>query len=87
MDFINYQSGAYYIFDRGYNDFARLYKIHTYGAFFVFWVREGVKFRRIYSIKKDSNTGIKSDQIGVFTTGNSPKRYPEKTRKNSLLRY
>jgi len=81
MDFVNYQLGDYYIFDRGYNDFARLYKIHTHEAFFVFRVREGVKFRRIYSIKKEPNTGIKSDHIGVFTTGNSPKRYPEKNRK------
>jgi len=81
MDFINYQQGSYYIFDRGYNDFARLYKIHTHKALFVFRAREGVKFRRIYSIKKEQNTGIKSDQIGVFTTGNSPKRYPEKIRK------
>jgi len=81
MDFINYQSGDYYIFDRGYNDFARLYKIHIHEAFFVFRAREGVKFRRIYSIKKEQNTGVRSDQIGVFTTGNSPKRYPEKIRK------
>jgi len=81
MDFINYQSGDYYIFDRGYNDFARLYKIHKHEAFFVFRAREGVKFRRIYSIRKELNTGIKSDHIGVFTTGNSPKRYPEKIRK------
>jgi hypothetical protein len=81
MDLITYQTGDYYIFDRGYNDFARLYKIHTYEAFFVFRAREGVKFRRIYSIKKEPNTGTKSDQIGVFTTGNSPKRYPEKIRK------
>ena len=40
-----------------------------------------MKFRRIYSIKKEPNTGVKSDQIGAFTTGNSPKRYPEKIRK------
>ena len=81
MDFINYQTGDYYIFDRGYNDFARLYRIHMHEAFFVFRAREGVKFQRIYSIKKELNTGIKSDLIGVFTTGNSPKRYPEKIRK------
>ena len=81
MDFINYQNGSYYIFDRGYNDFARLYKIHMNDAFFVFRARDQVKFRRIYSIKREQNSGIKSDQIGVFTTGNSPKRYPEKIRK------
>jgi transposase len=81
MDYIDYQIGSYYIFDRGYNDFARLYRIHTSKAFFVFRAREQVKFRRIYSIKKEQDTGVKSDQIGVFTTGRSPKRYPEKIRK------
>jgi hypothetical protein len=81
MDYIDYQVGSYYIFDRGYNDFARLYNIHKHEAFFVFRAREKLKFRRIYSIKKEQNTGVKSDQIGLFTTGNSPKRYPEKIRK------
>jgi transposase len=81
MDFINYQKGSYYIFDRGYNDFARLYKIQIHDAFFVFRAREKVKFRRIYSMKREKSSGIKSDQIGVFTTGNSPKRYPEKIRR------
>jgi hypothetical protein len=81
MDYIDYQRGSYYIFDRGYNDFARLYNIHLHKAFFVFRAREKVKFRRIYSIKKEQNTGIKSDQIGVFTTGKSPERYPEKIRR------
>ena len=81
MDFINYQQGSYYIFDRGYNDFARLYKIHKHDAFFVFRAREKLKFKRIYSIKREQNSSIKSDQIGVFSTGKSPKRYPEKIRK------
>jgi len=81
MDYIDYQNGSYYIFDRGYNDFARLYHIHKQKAFFVFRAREKVKFKRMYSFKKEPNTGIKSDHIGVFTTGNSPKRYPEKIRK------
>jgi transposase len=81
MDYIDYQRGSYYIFDRGYNDFARLYNIHTREDFFVFRAREKIKFRRIYSLKKEPDTGVKSDQIGVFTTGNSPKRYPNKIRK------
>lgn len=81
MDYIDYQIGSYYIFDRGYKDFARLYHIHTRKSFFVFRALEHVKFRRIYSRKKELNSGVKSDQIGVFTAGKSPKRYPEKIRK------
>jgi hypothetical protein len=83
MDYINYQAGDYYIFDRGYNDFNRLYAINNHNAFFVFRARYGVKFRRIYSIKNENSTGVKADQIGVFTTGNYPKRYPKKIRKIS----
>jgi transposase len=81
MDYIDYQVGSYYIFDRGYNDFARLYHIHKQKSFFVFRAHDNIKFKRMYSIKKEVNTGIISDQIGVFTTGNSPKRYFGKIRK------
>jgi hypothetical protein len=81
MDYIDYQSGSYYIFDRGYNDFARLYTIHRAEAFFVLRARENVKFRRMYSIKKEPNSGVRSDHIGVFTAGKSPEKYPEKLRK------
>jgi len=81
MDYIDYQPNSYYIFDRGYNDFARLYTIHGRGAFFVLRARDNVKFRRMYSIAKEPDSGVRSDHIGVFTTGKSPDRYPEKLRK------
>ncbi len=81
MDYIDYQPESYYIFDRGYNDFARLYTIHCKKAFFVFRARNSVKFRRMYSIYREPDSGVRSDHIGVFTTGASPKRYPEKLRK------
>jgi hypothetical protein len=81
MDFISYQPNSYYVFDRGYNDFARLYNVHNQKAYFVFRARNRVKFKGIRSIKSKQNIGIISDQIGVFTTGNSPKRYPEQIRK------
>jgi hypothetical protein len=67
MDFIMYQSGSYYIFDRGYNDFARLYNIHRQNAFFVFRARNNVCFRRRYSYKKQQNTGIKSPDFVSFS--------------------
>ena len=81
MDYIPYESDSYYIFDRGYNDFERLYNIHLQKAFFVFRARDNLKFRRIYSRKTDRASGVKSDQIGVFTTGRSSERYPEKIRR------
>ena len=81
MDYIDYQPDSYYIFDRGYNDFARLYTIHRKEAFFVLRAKSNVQFRRMYSIAREPNSGVRSDHIGVFTTGDSPKRYPEKLRK------
>jgi FOG: Transposase and inactivated derivatives len=81
MDYIPYEPGSYYIFDRGYNDFERLYNIYLQKAFFVFRARDNLKFRRIYSIKADRTSGVRSDQIGVFTSGKSPERYPEKIRR------
>jgi hypothetical protein len=81
MDYINYQTGNYYIFDRGYKDFSRLHNINIQNAFFVFRAHNQLQFRRIYSNKKDIDTGIKADQIGVFTNRSSAKRYPSKVRR------
>jgi hypothetical protein len=81
MDFIDVEAGSYYIFDRGYKDYRRLYDIHQQRGFFVFRAVDNLKFRRIYSLNIERNTSILADQIGVFTTGNSPKRYPEKIRR------
>jgi hypothetical protein len=80
MGHIPYEKNSFYIFDRGYNSFADLYKIHLLDAFFVFRARDKLKFRRIYSRPCDKQS-VKSDQIGVFTTGKSPSLYPEKLRK------
>lgn len=81
VDYIDYQPDSYYILERGYNNFARLYTIHRKDAFFVLWARDNVKFQRMYNIVSEPNSGVKSDHIGVFTTGASPRRYPEKLRK------
>jgi hypothetical protein len=80
MAYIPYERNSFYIFDRGYNSFGDLYKIHLLDAFFVFRARGKLKFRRIYSRPCDKKN-VKCDHIGVFTTGRSPKLYPEKLRK------
>jgi hypothetical protein len=43
MDYINYQAGSYYVFDRGYNDFKRLYDINKQNAYFVFRARNQLR--------------------------------------------
>ncbi len=81
MDFISVEPNSYYIFDRGYNDFARLYSIRQQDGYFVFRARDKLQFRRIYSVRGNRDEAIRADQIGVFTAGKSPKRYPAKIRR------
>ncbi|GAB4312728.1 MAG: hypothetical protein Kow00127_03460 [Bacteroidales bacterium] len=64
MDSIPYESGAYYVFDRGYVDYARLYKIAILSAFFVVRAKSNLKFRRMYSRKADKTKGVQCDQTG-----------------------
>jgi len=81
MDYIPYESDAYYIFDRGYVDYARLYKITLLSAYFVVRAKSNLQFKRIYSLKVDKSTGVKSDQIGKLTGYYVSKDYPDKLRK------
>jgi hypothetical protein len=81
MDYIPYESDAYYIFDRGYVDYARLYKITLLSAYFVVRAKSNLQFRRIYSQRVDKSTGVQSDQIGKLTGFYVSKDYPDKMRK------
>ena len=81
MDEIPYEKDAYYIFDRGYTDFGRLYKIASIPANFVVRAKSNLAFRRIYSNKVDKAKGVKSDQIGVLTGFYVSKDYPAKLRR------
>lgn len=81
MDEIPYEKEAYYIFDRAYVDFSRLYKIHKLEAFFVIRAKDNLKFKRIYSLKPDRKSGVICDQIGKFEGFYSKKDYPEKIRR------
>ena len=85
MDNIPYESGSYYIFDRGYNDFERLYRIQKLEAYFVLRARDNLKFKRMYSRKVNKHTGVKCDQIGTFANQKSFSRYPEKLRRDQVL--
>ena len=81
MDFIPYQSDAYYIFDRGYVDYSRLYRITLLSAYFVVRARSNLQFKRIYSQKVDKTSGVQNDQIGKLTGFYVSKDYPEKLRR------
>ncbi len=80
MPEIPYEPGAYYIFDRGYNDFASLYRIHLLDAHFVLRAKRNVNVRPV-SWKRRLPPGVKSDAIVEFVVYKSSKDYPEKLRR------
>jgi len=81
MDVIPYEVGAYYIFDRGYIDFKRLFKISKLSSFFVIRAKSNLKFTRMYSRKVNKEIGVKVDQIGKLTGFYVSKDYPDKIRR------
>jgi Transposase DDE domain/Domain of unknown function (DUF4372) len=64
MDALIYERGAFYIFDRGYIDYARLYRLHEAGSFFVIRAKVNTRFVRKYSREPDA--GITCDQEGAI---------------------
>jgi hypothetical protein len=81
MDHLIFLAGAYYIMDRGYIDFARLYVIDQAKAFFVIRAQANQQYRRLYSAPVDKVTGVQSDQTIVLTGPLSRTRYPAKLRR------
>jgi len=81
MDIIPYEEGSFYVADKGYTDFLRLYKIHTNGSFFVTRAKENLRFKRMYSRAVDKTTGVQSDHIGKLEIYKSKIEYPEKLRR------
>ena len=81
LDLIVFEPGAFYVMDRGYLDFGRLYDIHTKGAFFVTRAKRNTRMKRRYSNQVDKTTGVRADQI-VFLTGvHTPGKYPDTIRR------
>jgi len=81
MDLIPYESGAYYIFDRGYVDYDRLYRITLLGSYFVIRSKKGMQFECSEYRTVDVSTGVLSDQVGSLVGFKNSKQYPEKFRK------
>jgi len=81
MDVIPYETDAYYVFDRGYVDFKRLYRITNLSAFFVIRAKSNLKFNRMYSNKVDKQSGLMCDQIGKLSGFYVSQDYPEKLRR------
>ena len=81
LDFLPVEAGAFYVMDRGYLDFARLYKLHQTGAFFVTRAKRGMNARRVYSAKTDRATGVICDQAIAMNGFYVAQDYPEHLRR------
>ena len=77
LDQIPVIAGAYYVMDRGYVDFMRLFRLHQAGAFFVVRNRRDVKFRVVGSRPVDKCTGLRCDQTICLTSNWSSRSYPQ----------
>ena len=78
LDILIFEAGSFYIMDRAYIDFQRLYKLHQALAFFVTRAKSNIKCRRLYSRPVDKSTGLRCDQTIVLTQ--SFEDYPEHIR-------
>jgi hypothetical protein len=81
LDQLIFEPGAFYIIDRGYLDFDRLYTIHQASAFYVIRAKNNFRFKRLYSRPVDKSSGVQSDQIIVLEGFYSHKAYPDKLRR------
>lgn len=81
LDQLAFEPGSFYIFDRGYLDFARLHRLHLQGAFFVTRAKKNFQFRRRYSQPVDKSTGLRLDQTVVLTGFYALRAYPTGLRR------
>ena len=85
LDEIQPEAGAFYVMDRGYVDFERLYVFTLSAAFFVVRTKSNVLLQRRYSHPVDKTTGVRSDHTVILTAIDSAKAYPEQLRRISYL--
>jgi transposase len=85
LDQILPEAGAFYVMDRGYLDFERLYVFTLSAAFFVVRTKSNVVLDRRYSHPVDKTTGVQSDHTVILTAIDSVKVYPDPMRRVSYL--
>jgi hypothetical protein len=81
LDILLPEPGAFYVMDRGYLDFERLYALHQAGSFFVTRAKSNFKCKRIYSNPVERSTGLICDQQVELTVFYSQRGYPERLRR------
>ena len=81
LDQLRYIPGAYYVMDRGYVDFKRLYQLHQNKAFFVTRAKRHMRYAVVESRPVDKETGLRCDQTIRLTGATTKKAYPEYLRR------
>jgi hypothetical protein len=81
LDYLVPMAGAYYVMDRGYLDFDRLYQLHRAKAYFVTRAKKNFTFQRRYSREVDKRAGVQCDQTVILETFYSYQGYPEPLRR------
>ncbi len=81
LDMLLPEAGSFYIMDRGYVDFERLFRLHTVGAFFVIRAKSNTQYQRRYSHPSDKSVGVMADQTIVLTGVNTATDYPQPLRR------
>ena len=81
LDILMPEPGAFYIMDRGYVDFERLFALNITGAFFVIRAKSNTQYRRLYSRPTKKMSGVKCDQTIVLTGVNTTTDYPQPLRR------
>ena len=81
LDMLDFEAGAFYVMDRGYLDFSRLFALHQAGAFFITRAKRGMNAHRVYSMKVDRSTSIICDQRILLDGFYISQDYPEQLRR------
>lgn len=81
LDEVPLHPGAFYIMDRGYVDFLRLYRLHSHKAFFVVRAKSNLRFRTVRSTKVDCRQGLRCDQLIRLSRRSSTLAYPAPLRR------
>jgi IS4 transposase len=81
LDLLQLEAGAYYVMDRGYLDFKRLYAFNQVPAFFVTRAKKNMQYKRRYSSLVDKTTGLRCDQTIILTGFYASQHYPDTLRR------
>ena len=85
LDMLAFEAGAFYVMDRGYLDFARLFRLHQAGAFFLTRAKSNFNARRLYSAPCDRSTGVICDQPVALNGLYAARDYPGQLRRVDLI--